>query len=165
MEFNADGAVCRASAHSQAVQASRRRRSGTCLKLSAVTSNIRTVQALYAAFGKGDVAAILAMLGPDVEWREPENPFNPAAGTRRGHAGFLEWLRIGHESEDILTLEPRQFLADDTGVAVVGFSRCRAKSTGRTYESDFVHVVTFRDGKITRFQEFFDTYAAGEAFR
>jgi len=130
-----------------------------------VTSHIRTVQELYAAFGKGDVAGVLGMLSPDVEWREPENPFNPAAGTRRGHAGFLEWLRIGHESEDILALEPRQFLTDDTSVAVVGFSRCRARSTGRTYESDFVHVVTFRDGKITRFQEFFDTYAAGEAFR
>jgi ketosteroid isomerase-like protein len=33
------------------------------------------------------------------------------------------------------------------------------------YETDFVHLVTFRDGKIARFQEFFDTYAASEAFR
>jgi ketosteroid isomerase-like protein len=33
------------------------------------------------------------------------------------------------------------------------------------YESDFVHLVQFRNGMITRFQEFFDTYAAGEAFR
>ena len=33
------------------------------------------------------------------------------------------------------------------------------------YKTDFVHVVTFRDGKIARFQEFFDTYVAGEAFR
>jgi ketosteroid isomerase-like protein len=33
------------------------------------------------------------------------------------------------------------------------------------YESDFVHLVTFKDGKVARFQEFFDTYLAGEAFR
>ena len=39
-----------------------------------------------------------------------------------------------------------------------------AKPTGRTYETDFVHLITFRDGKIRRFQEFFDTYAAAEAF-
>jgi len=48
---------------------------------------------------------------------------------------------------------------------VIGHMRCRARATGREYESDFVHLVTLRDGQSTRFQEFFDTYAAGEAFR
>jgi ketosteroid isomerase-like protein len=36
--------------------------------------------------------------------------------------------------------------------------------TGKVYESDFVHLVTLADGRVTKFQEFFDTYAAGEAF-
>jgi len=65
----------------------------------------------------------------------------------------------------ILALEPRRFLSDADSVAMVGHTRCLARPTGRTYEADFVHLVTFRDGKIVRFQEFFDTYAAGEAFR
>lgn len=129
------------------------------------SANIKTVQALYAAFQKGGVRDILALLSPDVEWSEPENPFNPAAGTRRGQAGFLEWLRIGNQSEEILILEPRQFLSNRDSVAVVGYSKCRVRLTGREYETDFVHLVTFRDGKIARFQEFFDTHAAGEAFR
>jgi ketosteroid isomerase-like protein len=128
-------------------------------------ANVNLVRNLYAAFRAGDVSGLIALLSPDVEWCEPPNPFNPAAGSRHGHAGFLEWLRIGKESEDILALEPRQFLADADSVAVVGHSTCRAKPTGRTYETDFVHLVTFKDGKIARFQEFFDTYAAGEAFR
>ena len=123
------------------------------------------VQDLYAAFGSGDVSALLALISPDVEWGEPDNPFNPAAGTRHGQAGFLEWLRIGKQSEEILVLEPRQFLTDGDSVAVVGFMKCLAKPTGRAYESDFVHLVTFKAGKIARFQEFFDTYAAGQAFR
>ena len=126
---------------------------------------VTTVRALYAAFRKGDVSGILALLASDVEWSEPDNPYNPAAGTRRGHVGFLEWLRIGQASEDIVLLEPRQFLSNDTSVAVVGHSKCLVKATGRVYETDFVHLVTFRDGRIARFQEFFDTYAAGEAFR
>ncbi len=129
------------------------------------TEHIKVVQELYAAFRKGDVSGILALLSPDVEWSEPENPFNPASGARRGQAGFLEWLRIGKDTEEILALEPRQFLSDNESVAVVGYSKCLAKPTGRVYETDFVHVVTFRDGKISRFQEFFDTYVAGEAFR
>jgi ketosteroid isomerase-like protein len=126
---------------------------------------IATVQAIYAAFARRDVQAILAVLSPDVEWGEPANPFNPAAGTRHGHQGFLKWLRIGQQSEEILALEPRQFLTDADSVAVVGHSRCRAKPTGKTYETEFVHLVTFKDGRIIRFREFFDTFAAAEAFK
>jgi ketosteroid isomerase-like protein len=123
------------------------------------------VEQLYAAFGRRDIQAIMDMLSPEVEWGEPANPFNPAGGTRHGQAGFLEWLNIGRESEDILVLEPRQMLTDNDSVAVVGYMRCRAIPTGKIYESDFVHVVTLAAGKIIKFQEFFDTYLAGEAFR
>ena len=124
-----------------------------------------TARDLYRAFGQRDFEAILAMLTEDVEWGEPENPYNPAGGTRHGHAGFLEWLNIGGESEEILVLKPHTFIAEDDHVAVVGYIECLAKPTGRTYTSDFVHVITFREGKICRFREFFDTYVAGEAFR
>jgi ketosteroid isomerase-like protein len=127
--------------------------------------NVAAVRDLYAAFGRRDIESILAALSPEVEWCEPENPFNPAGGTRHGHAGFLEWIRIGSQAESILTLEPKQFLVGGDMVAVVGHTECLVKSTGKTYETDFVHLVTFKEGKVIRFQEFFDTYAAGEAFR
>ncbi len=123
------------------------------------------VERLYAAFARRDVPAMLALLDPEVEWGEPENPFNPACGTRHGHAGFLEWIEIGRSAEEILLLEPRRTIADGDAVAVVGFMRCRALATGRVYESDFVHLVTVEGGRVTKFQEFFDTHAAGEAFR
>ncbi len=127
--------------------------------------SIDVVKELYAAFARRDIQAMVACLAPDVVWCEPDNPYNPAAGVHRGHEGFLQWVQIGREAEDIEILAPTQFLSNENAVAVVGHMRCRAKKTGRVYESDFVHVVTFRDGKIVRFQEFFDTYAAGEAFR
>ena len=120
---------------------------------------------MYDAFRTGDVAAMMCHLAADVEWSEPDNPFNPAGGTRRGHDGFLEWCRVGRQSEDILVLEPQLYLTNSSSVAVVGHMKCRARPTGRVYESDFVHLVTFKDGKVARFQEFFDTYLAGEAFR
>ena len=128
-------------------------------------TNVQAVRDLYAAFARRDIASILGVLSPEVEWGEPENPFNPAGGTRHGHKGFLEWARIGSHAEDVLTLEPRQFLVGGDTVAVIGHTRCRVKSTAKTYETDFVHVVTFKQGQIARFQEFFDTFAAAEAFR
>ena len=127
--------------------------------------NVDLVLKLYAAFEKRDIEALLEMLSQDVEWGEPANPFNPAGGTRYGHQGFLEWLNNGKQNEDTLILEPRKMLTDVHTVAVFGYMKCLAIPTGKTYESDFVHIVVIKDGNIIKFQEFFDTYIAGEAFK
>jgi uncharacterized protein len=127
--------------------------------------NIEFVQSLYRAFGNRDIPRILAVLSPTVEWGEPPNPHNPAAGIRHGHEGFLEWLRVGNEAEEVLVLEPRDFLANLQSVAVVGYTKCRVRATGNEYETEFVHVLTLKEGQVQRFREFFDTYAAAEAFR
>lgn len=133
--------------------------------MSSQIENINIVQNLYSSFSGKNFNAILEMLSPDVEWGEPSNPFNPASGTRYGHEGFLEWINIGRQSEDILELQPKKMLTDIDSVAVVGFIKCRAISTGKIYESDFVHLITIKNGKVIKFQEFFDTYSAGEAFK
>lgn len=127
--------------------------------------NLDIVRNLYDAFSRRDIESILQMLSGDVEWGEPPNPFNPAGGVRHGHSGFLEWVSIGRDAEEILELEPEKFLLDEDSVAVVGYTKCLAKPTGKIYETDFVHLFTIRDGKVARFREFFDTYVAGEAFR
>lgn len=133
--------------------------------MNSPNENIKIVERLYTLFAKKDINSILEMLSEDVEWGEPENPFNPAGGTRFGHQGFLEWLNIGKQNEDILILEPQKMLADADTVAILGYIKCLAIPTGKIYESDFVHIVVIEDGKIRKFQEFFDTYIAGEAFK
>lgn len=127
--------------------------------------HVQVVRDLYDAFARRDIAAILAVLSSEVEWGEPDNPFNPAGGTRHGHAGFLEWVRMGNEAEQVVSLDLRAFLTGADTVAAVGHTRCVVRSTGASYETDFVHLITFKDGQIVRFQEFFDTFAAAEAFR
>jgi ketosteroid isomerase-like protein len=126
---------------------------------------VSMARGLYAAFGRGDISSILGVLDSEVEWGEPDNPFNPTAGTRYGREGVLEWLQIGNQAEEILALEPEQYLVGDETVAVTGHMKCRARATGKVYESEFVHLITITDGKVARFREFFDTYAAGEAYR
>ncbi|HVX50334.1 MAG TPA: nuclear transport factor 2 family protein, partial [Chitinophagaceae bacterium] len=128
-------------------------------------SNLAIIKQLYDAFSKKDINGLLALLHDDVEWGEPENPYNPAGGTRKGHAGFLEWLNIGKNAEDIIELNPQRFLTDADSVAVIGNMKCRAIKTQKMYASDFVHFIVIRHQKVWKFQEFFDTYLAGEAFR
>jgi ketosteroid isomerase-like protein len=127
--------------------------------------SLALVRAAYRAFAARDVETLLGMLAPDVIWGEPPNPFIPSGGTRIGLAGVREWLRVGNESEAILAFEPSRFLADGDSVAVVGRTKVQARPTGKVYDTDFVHLVTVAHGRIVRFQEFFDTWAAAEAFR
>jgi uncharacterized protein len=129
------------------------------------SENIAVAQQLYTLFSQRDITGILNILSPNVEWGEPENPYNPAGGTRQGHEGFLQWINIGKEAEDILELNIQKMVADNDTVAVIGDMKVFAKPTRKIYLSDFVHIVMVHDGKITKFQEFFDTYIAGEAFR
>ena len=105
----------------------------------AAEENAAIVRAMYAEFARRDIAAILARLADGVIWAEPDNPWNPAAGTRHGHAGFLEWARVGSASEEILSLDVHQLIAETDTVTVIGHTRCKARITGKTYDTDFVH--------------------------
>ncbi|MBW7838549.1 MAG: nuclear transport factor 2 family protein [Chitinophagaceae bacterium] len=128
-------------------------------------SNIEIVKSLYKAFEAKEIDKVLELLHENVEWGEPDNPYNPAGGTRHGHKGFLEWITIGKKNEEILELHLVRFLTDNNAVAVNGHIKCKAISTQKIYESDFVHIVEIENKKIKKFQEYFDTYIAGEAFR
>jgi ketosteroid isomerase-like protein len=96
------------------------------------TANVVLAQSVYRAFGRRDIPSVLAALSEEVEWGEPDNPLNPSGGTRHGHAGVLEWVRIGSQAEEILALEPRHFLSGGDMVAVIGYTKCRVRATGRT---------------------------------
>ena len=133
--------------------------------IQAETTTREVVEAAYRAFGARDIEALLTLLSPDVEWGEPANPHIPSAGTRHGIPGVVEWLQVGNATEAILAFEPRRILVDGDMAAVIGRTTVMAKPTGRTYEMDFVHLATVAEGKVVRFQEFFDTWIAAEAFR
>lgn len=127
--------------------------------------NIEFVQALHSAFAARDISRMLLALSPSDEWGEPSNPFDPAAGVRHGHEGLLAWLRVGNAAAEGLVLQPTDCFANTQSVAVVEYTKCRVRATSIEHETDFVHLVTLKDGKVQRFQEFFDTFAAAHAFR
>lgn len=52
---------------------------------------------------------------------------------------------------------PTEFIAKDDKVIVLGNSKWRVKATNKEYQSDFAHVLTVKDGKVSGFREFMDT--------
>ena len=56
--------------------------------------NLQLVQELYAAFGRGDVPAILEQLTDDVVWYDPCPPEVPHAGRYGGRDGKVAGWHI-----------------------------------------------------------------------
>lgn len=122
--------------------------------------NVRTVQAIYEAFGSGDVPRILEHLADDVAWDE-EAPsygvdiFEPGIGkehVRRFFAALqgLEFLRF----------EPTSFLSGGDQVAVPINVEVKVRNTGNVVRALEVHLWTFGpDGKVDRFFHAVDRHA------
>ncbi|MCP5200465.1 MAG: nuclear transport factor 2 family protein [Gammaproteobacteria bacterium] len=127
-------------------------------------TNIETTQAIFAAFGAGDIPAILEHLAEDVVIEFYGPAVIPYAGTYRGRAEARRFFETVLSSVRINQFEPEEFLADADKVIVTGHLNLNALSTGGTIDSDFVHIITLADGKWTRFRDFMNTAVAVAAF-
>lgn len=123
-----------------------------------------TIQGMYDAFGRGDIATVLAALDLEVEWWEAENFMyadgNPYIGPQAVLQGVF--ARIGAEWEGF-SVSPKELL--DAGDTVVGrgYYSGKFRGTGRDVRAQFAHVFSFRDGKVVKFQQYTDTAQFKEA--
>ncbi len=120
--------------------------------------NVAVIKSLYDAFAKGDVAAVLAGMSPDIVWRQAENsPYadrNPYRGPDAIVAGVFarlagEWDGFSVAMNDLI----------DGGDRVVALGRYGGafKGVGRPMNLQAVHVWTLKDGKVVAFQQYVDT--------
>jgi hypothetical protein len=129
-------------------------------------ANIAHVQSMYAAFGRGDVAALLAGMTPDIDWQTIGRPKDfPTLGPRKGVAQVQEFFQLVAELEDFTDFAPREFYAAEDKVFVLGSYNLTLRKTGKPIASEWVHVFTLKDGKVTRFREQTDTAQFAEAYR
>ena len=129
--------------------------------MSIIEKNIQTVKDFFAAIGRGDREALLALVAQDIEWIIPGEDW-PLAGTHRGLAGLADLLETASKSIETST-EPREFVAQGDRVLVVGFARGKIKATNKTFEDDWVFAITVRDGRLTNIREYVDTQALARA--
>lgn len=134
---------------------------------TAVTTDpkIEAVQRLYAAYGRGDLDAVLAEVADDVDWAAE------AAGSG------VPWWGAFHGKADV----PRFFAAISTNVAVTEFDvvsltanatdvvatvrwTFTVNATGKTASMHMQHWFRFANGKIVFFRGSEDTAQSAAAF-
>lgn len=128
-------------------------------------ANVQRVQQLFAAFGRGDLAGVLGALADDVEWSLGGPADLPFAGLRRGREAVVQFFAIFSQTVDVLAFEPKEFLAQDDTIVVLGTERLRFKATGREAENPWVMVFRFRAGRVVNYREHDDTAALVAAAR
>ena len=124
--------------------------------------NVQTVKDFFAAIGRGDREALLALVAEDIEWIIPGKDW-PLAGTHRGHAGLADVLRKASEEVEMTYPEPPEFVAQGDRVLVVGVATGKIKATNKTFEDHWVFAITVRNGKVTKIREYIDTQALARA--
>jgi uncharacterized protein len=127
--------------------------------------NTALVQQAYDSFLSGDIPALLDALSEDVEWIVPEVEGVPGRGIWHGREQVGQFMQTLDDTQESRQLELREFVAQGDKVVVLGHYVWHVKATGKEWESDFVHALSVRDGKMTRFQEYTDTAVFGDAFR
>ncbi len=126
--------------------------------------NVKVVKDGFAAYRRGDIAGLIALLANDVEWHLP-GAGTPIAGTYRGHDGVATFFQKLAKEVDVLDFQPREFVGEGDRVFVAGWTREKVKATNRTFETDWVMAFTVRNGKVTNFREYLDTQAIASAYQ
>ncbi len=126
--------------------------------------NVEAVQAFYEAFGKGDLTGLVDGLSEDVRWEVVGRASDcPCMGVRNGKKGVTEFFQILGSTYDVSEFSLREFHGDGDKVFVLGHYAQTNKATRKGFDSDFVHVFTFKNGKVSAFQEYLDTAKEVEA--
>jgi len=128
-----------------------------------MADNVSTVMAIYEAFGRGDVPAILERLDPEVEWEKGQRETTvPWLRPRHGREGAAEFFQTVAEQSEVEVFEPvGEPMAGEHTVAVPTRFRARVKDSGAIVGGDFqVHVWWFGDdGQVTGFRHVHDLTA------
>jgi ketosteroid isomerase-like protein len=126
-------------------------------------SNLATVQAIYQAFGQGDLPAILGHLAPQVQWEawadhSAQRAGYPLLAARQGPDGVAAFFRQVAENTQLHAFQVLDLFGDGRQVAVEVAIDFTYRATGQRVRDEELHLWTFDgDGRVVRMRHYVDT--------
>jgi ketosteroid isomerase-like protein len=114
------------------------------------------VRAVYEAFGRGDVPAVLGAMAADIAWHEAEGM--PYGGVYHGGEAVAQNV-FGPITQDVVdfAVTAEEFIASGDAVAAVVRYTGTGRATGKELDLPVVHLWKVRNGKVEEFRQFIDT--------
>jgi ketosteroid isomerase-like protein len=133
-------------------------------------SNLAALQSAYRNWHDskgGNVDEILDLFADDIQMHSALSGDVPSAvaGVHISKAQARDYFEGLLKDWEMIFYEVDRYIVDASGDEIVMVGRCsfRNKATGRSLETPKVDVCTFRDGRIVRFQECYDTLSFAQA--
>lgn len=124
-----------------------------------MSTPIEIAQRIYAAFGSGNIPAMIACVADQVDWEFVGPHTLPYAGRRRSPAEVAAFFGAIPQADQIHQFEPREFIEGGEHVTVLGWEQTTALETGKEFSTEWVHVFTVKNDKVTRWRGFYNTAA------
>jgi ketosteroid isomerase-like protein len=127
--------------------------------------NVKTIQSVYEAFGRGDVAAILDVVADDVDWgSESSSTEVPWWGVRNGKDAVADFFAQLASTSEVLEFTPLAMVGGGDDVLTVVRYRASATKSGKSVDMEIHHHFHFTDGKISHYRGSEDTLQTQRAF-
>jgi ketosteroid isomerase-like protein len=130
--------------------------------------NVDIIKRMFEAFGRRDITAVLGMFSEDIEFQSPvtrvEHVEISWSRPRKGREQVAQFFKELAEKVQPEPFEVVEIIAQGDKVVVEGRNRGSVRSTGSTYEHDWVMIFTLRDGKIAKIRHYYDTADVSAAF-
>lgn len=98
------------------------------------------------------------MMAEDIEWFVPGPKDKlPFAGIWRGVDGVTEFSRLLNSTMQYNKVEIKEYIVDGDQVAAIFWGEGIARSTGKAFQSEILRLYSFKDGKIIKVRNFYDT--------
>jgi ketosteroid isomerase-like protein len=128
--------------------------------------NLKKIQMIYEAFGRGDVQAVLDGVADDVDWAtETSSTGAPWYGVRHGKAGVADFFQAFGSAMDVQEFTPYAFATNGNDVHTVVHCRATSRATGKTIDHDLHHYFRMDNGKIVFYRGTEDTAATEAALQ
>lgn len=112
--------------------------------------NIEATEGMYAAFGRGDVEAILERVTDDVDWStDAAIESAPWYGPRHGKDGVRSFFEAIGKTGPVTQFTPLSFTSNEDGdVMVLIRYAFTVAATGKDVAMNMHHYFKFRDRKV-----------------
>lgn len=98
------------------------------------------------------------LMSEDIEWFVPgPKDLLPFAGLWKGVDGIQEFNRLLIATMRYDKVEIKEYIAGGDQVAAIFWGEGIAKATGKPFKSEILRLYTFRNGKIIKVRNYYDT--------
>jgi len=111
---------------------------------------------VYEALAKGDKQTLEDLMAPDAQWCDNAPPEMKGGGRFVGIDAIIKYVASNIGETTTFKIEQEWMISDGNRVVVMIHELATVQRTKRMFEIHSIHVFTLENGKVVKFDNYFD---------